>query len=210
MILSNICKGLRNENPYCVDLCFLRVEARQRAEGINVVPRMVHQVQHFDVCSVVNNRQTGAMTLQVKMHTNSVSDINMDSEKVEGLCFPLLFPHGEPGYTNSSKSHLSPDEYVMAKMLRPENIHGEYMTAQASYPQLQCIDICTGELFAPTKDQCQVKANRVPVVSIHCLWKVNRFMLMVRLAQYWLMDFYLRVLDQRMSIIQKIKTRIMM
>jgi hypothetical protein len=44
----------------------------------------------------------------------------MDSEKVEGLWFPLLFPHGEPGYTYSSKSCLSPDEYVMAKMLRPE------------------------------------------------------------------------------------------
>jgi hypothetical protein len=62
VILSNICKGHRNENPYCVDLCFLGVEAQQRAEGINVAPRMVHQVQHFDVCSVVNKRQTGAMT----------------------------------------------------------------------------------------------------------------------------------------------------
>ncbi len=63
VILSNICKGLRNENPYCVDLCFLGVEARQCAEGINVVPRAVDQVQHFDVCSVVKNRQTGKMTL---------------------------------------------------------------------------------------------------------------------------------------------------
>ncbi len=44
VILSNICEGLRNENPYCVDLRFLGVEARQRAEGINVVPGMVHQV----------------------------------------------------------------------------------------------------------------------------------------------------------------------
>jgi hypothetical protein len=120
VILSNICKGLRNENSYCIDLCILGVVARQHAESINVVPRMVHQVQHFDVCSIVNNRQTSAMKLQVKMHTNSVSDINMDSEKVEGLCFPLMFPHGEPDYTNSSKSCLSPDEYVMAKMLRPE------------------------------------------------------------------------------------------
>ncbi len=31
VILSNICKGLRNENPYCIDLCFLGVEAWQRA-----------------------------------------------------------------------------------------------------------------------------------------------------------------------------------
>ncbi len=43
------CKDLRNENPYCVNLRFLGVEARQCAEGINVVPRMVHQGQHFDV-----------------------------------------------------------------------------------------------------------------------------------------------------------------
>ena len=190
MILSNICKGLRNENPYCVDLRFLGVEAGQCAECINVVPRMVHQVQHFDVCSVVNNRQTGAMTLQEKTHTNSVSDINMDSEKVEGLYFLLLFPHGEPGYTDLSKSCLSPDEYIMATMLRPKKIHGEYMTAQASYPPFLCIDIHTGELFAPTKDQCQVKANRVPDVLICCLLRVNCFMLMVWLAQYWLMDFY--------------------
>ncbi len=48
LILSDICRGLRNENPYCADLCFLGVEARARAEGINVIPRMVDQVQHFD------------------------------------------------------------------------------------------------------------------------------------------------------------------
>jgi len=33
---------------------------------------------------------------------------------------------------------------------------------------------------------------------------------MARLAQYWLMDFYSRVLDQRISIIGKIRNRIMM
>ncbi len=98
-ILEEICNGLRDENPYCADLRFLCVKARARAEGITVIPRMVDQVQHFDVCSVVNNRQTGAMILQVRTHTNSISDVNMDSEKVEGLCFPLLFPHGEPGYS---------------------------------------------------------------------------------------------------------------
>jgi hypothetical protein len=74
-IPSNIIfKGLKNENPYCNDLHFLGVEAQARAEGINVVPRMVGQVQHFDVCSVGNNTQTRAMTLQVKTHTNSVSE----------------------------------------------------------------------------------------------------------------------------------------
>jgi len=55
-ILKEICNGLKDQNPYCADLCFLGVEARARAEGITVIPRMVDQVQHFDVCSVVNNR----------------------------------------------------------------------------------------------------------------------------------------------------------
>ena len=60
-ILSDICHGLKYENSYCRNLRFLGVEARHRAEGNIVIPRMVDQVQHFDVCSVVNNRQTGAI-----------------------------------------------------------------------------------------------------------------------------------------------------
>ncbi len=51
-ILSDICHGLKYENSYCRDLRFLGVEARHRAEGNIVIPRMVDQVQHFDVCSV--------------------------------------------------------------------------------------------------------------------------------------------------------------
>jgi hypothetical protein len=138
-ILSDICQVLKNENTYCCDLRFLGIEARQRAEGNIVIPRMVDQVQHFDMCSVVNNRQTGAMTLQVRTCIGNVSDINMDSENVEGLCFPLLFPHAEHGYTNASKSRLSLDEYVMARLLRPEKIGGQYMTATAAHEPL-CID----------------------------------------------------------------------
>ncbi len=84
-------------------------------------------------------------------------------------------------------------------------MHGEYMPAQASYAPFRCIDIHTRELFAPTRDQCQVKANRVQSVSICCLLRVYRFILMAWLAQYWLMDFYLQVLDKRMSIIRKMK-----
>ncbi len=103
-ILSDICQGLKSENSYCRDLHCLGVEARQRAEGNIVRPWMVDQVQHFDVCSDVNNRQTGVMRLQVRTSNGNVSDVNMDSKKDEGLCFPLLFPHAEPGYTNASKS----------------------------------------------------------------------------------------------------------
>jgi hypothetical protein len=192
------------------DLRFLGVEARARAEGITVIPRMVDQVQHFDVCSVVNNRQTGAMTLQVRTHTNSVSDVNMDSEKVEGLCFPLLFTHGEPGYTNASKSGMSPDEYAMSRLMMPEQNGRAFMTAQALYAPIECVDSRTGQAFAPTEDQSEIEEHQVQGGSIFPHLRVNCFMMMSRLAQYWLIDFYSRVLDQRMSIIGKIRNRIMM
>ncbi len=77
-------------------------------------------------------------------------------KKVEGLCFPLLFPHAEPGYTNASKSRLGPDEYVMARLLRPEKMDGKYMTATVVHAPYQCIDSRTGEPIFRLKTSSQV------------------------------------------------------
>ena len=156
-ILTKNCEGLWNENPYCIDLRFLGVEARERARGNVIVPRMIDQARHFDVCSVVNNRQTGEMILHVQTRGYSVSHVNLDSEKVEGLCFPLLFPHGERGYTNVYKPRLTPDEYVMSRLLRPEKLfNGKYMTAKADYGPYQNVDSRTGEPFHDDADLDEV------------------------------------------------------
>jgi hypothetical protein len=40
------------------------------------------------------------MSLQVTTTNASISNVKMNSKHVEGLCYPLLFPHGEPGFTN--------------------------------------------------------------------------------------------------------------
>ncbi len=150
------------------------------------------------------------MKLQVETHTHRVSDVSLNSENVEGLCFPLLFCHCKPGYTNKSKSCLSSDEYAMARLLRPKKSVSGYMTAHAGYAPLEFIDSCTGEPFAPTELQSQVEEHKLQGVSIWRILRVNRFMLLARVAQYWLMDFYSRVLDQRMSIIGKMRNWIMM
>ncbi len=52
---------------------------------------------------------------------------------MEGLCYPLLFPHGEPGFTNEMKDCIPASDYVMARMLMPEKIERKYMTAPARY-----------------------------------------------------------------------------
>jgi hypothetical protein len=209
-ILSNICEGLKSENSYCRHLRFLGIEARERAQGNIVIPRMVDQVQHFDVCSVVNNWQTGAMRLEVKTSNGNVSNVNMDSEKVEGLFFPLLFPHAEHGYTNACKSRLNPDEYAMSRLLRPEKIDGDYMTARAAHAPYQCIDSRIGEPFTHIDNADVIQTYQVPDTLINCSLCVNRFTLMARLTQFWLMDLYSRILDQRLSAVRNMNTRIMM
>ncbi len=72
------------------------------------------------------------------------------------------------------------------------------------------IDGRTGEPFAPTEAQSDVEEHKLQGVLIRRILRVNCFMLLARVAQYWLMDFYSRVLDQRMSIIGKMRNRIMM
>ena len=95
------------------------------------------------------------------------------------------------------KRGLSPDEYAMARLLTPEKSVSGYMTAHAGYAPLQYIDSRTGEPFAPTELQCEVEEHKLQGVLIQHILRVNRFMSLARVAQYWLMDFYSRVLDQR-------------
>jgi hypothetical protein len=148
-------------------------------------PRMA-----MSVCAVMNYRWTGVMSLQVTTTNGSISDVKMNSEHVEGLCYPLLFPHGEPGFTNEMKDPISPADYVMARMLTPEKIGRKYMTAPARYySEAQIIDSHIEEPFASDEDADQVDQHAMQISTYQYL-RVNGFMLMFRLAQYWLLDFF--------------------
>ncbi len=162
------------------------------------------------VCAVMNCRQTGVVSLQVTTTNGGISDVKMNPEKVDGLCYPLLFPHGEPGFTNEMKGHISSADYVMARMLMPEKIGRKCMTAPARYySETQIIDSRTGEAFASDEDVDQVDQHDMQITTNQFL-RVNRFILMFMLAQYWLLDFFSCIRDQRLSIIGQMRDQIMM
>ncbi len=135
--MNDIGNGLKNENPYCKDLQQLgiRVQRGGLTADANVVPRMVDQPPRMamSVCAVMNCRRTGVMSFQVTTTNGSISDVKMNSEHVEGLCYPLLFPHGESGFTNEMNDSISTADYVMGGMLMPEKIGHKYLTAPARY-----------------------------------------------------------------------------
>ncbi len=53
---------------------------------------------------------------------------------------------------------------------------------------LQYIDGHTGEPFASTELQSEVEEHKLQDVLIRRILRVNHFMLLARVAQYWLMD----------------------
>ncbi len=126
------------------------------------------------------------MSLQVTTTNGSISDVKMNLEHVEGLYYPLLFPHGEPGFTNEMKDPTSPVYYVMVRMLMPEKIGRKYMT---DYSETQIIDSRIGEPFVSDEDVDHVDQHAMQISTCRFL-RVNQFMLMFRLAQHWLLDFF--------------------
>ena len=212
-LLSSIITGLLEVNKYCKELRMLGVEARQNENENNTfISTMPRQGEHFTVCSVMNNRQSGSMVMQIETQdTHEISNVSMDSPLVEPLSYPLLYPYGEQGWTNKYKNKLKLDQYVTARILRPEqNCYGDYMTAIApNLPQVP-IDSRTGHCFSDDADELEIEQFSIPGVLVHPTLIVNRFQLMARLAEYWMCDMYSRQMDQRMETIRNLESHIMM
>ncbi len=60
-----IANGLKEINPYSRQLRFLGFEARRRADGVNIIPRVVNQRPLFKVCPVRNDQRTSEMSIQI-------------------------------------------------------------------------------------------------------------------------------------------------
>ncbi len=90
------------------------------------------------------------------------------------VCYPLLFPHGEPGFTNEMKDRIPPADYVMARMLMPEKIGCKFMTAPArNYSETQIFDSHIGEPFVSDEDVDQVDQHAMQIYTRQFL-RVNQ------------------------------------
>ncbi len=177
---------------------------------MNIIPRVVNQRPLFKVCSIRNDQQTGEMMIQMTAHNNDVSSVYMTSEKVEPLFYPILFPHGERGWTNDLKDRITAEEYAMWRILMPEKYGSEYMTAIAVGPPFERLDSRTGYPFLPDQNSSEIEKFQIEDIIVCRTLRTNYFILMSRVGQYWLMDFYSHVCDQRLLIIGNLNNRIMM
>ena len=212
-LLGSIITGLLDVNKYCRDLRMLGAEARQNAnDNNNLISTMPRQGEHFTVCSVVNNVQSGSITMQIQSrHSHQFSSVSMDSPLVETLSFPIIYLCGEPGWTNKDKHKLKLDQYVMARILRPEHdSNGNFMTAIAPNIPQSPIDSRSGDTFSDDADELEIAEFSIPNVLVPSRLIVNRFSRMARVAEFWICDMFSRQIDQRMDTIRNLESRIMM
>ena len=126
----------------------------------------------LDVAAITSDRTTGERTLTYKLKgNNKATCIPSSHSLMEPLSYPLLFPNGEDGWGTSTNRDLKFSDYLLSRMLMPEKAHG-------SIPEqlLYC--------------QNKAKTHDLPV---------NRFQLMARLGQTYLVDMTSRAIDTRLN-----------
>jgi hypothetical protein len=97
---------------------------RYDGENGNVIKAHVSQAtQHLDVSGITSDKSTGNMVFWygIRNHRGQWKSFEIDGqhESVEPLCYPLLFPHGERGW---SKQLQKCDfmRYLANRLLMPE------------------------------------------------------------------------------------------
>lgn len=132
--------------------------------------------QLFDVSAVIQDDIQGTQSMSYHFRLNgSDQTIRSDSEQLEALCYPLLNPFGENGwstalYRNGDRIHLG--EYVRARILMPDLINNDISDPQ--YIEVQNHD----------------GSRRL---------RVSRCQLMTRLTQYFLVESNSRIIDSRLA-----------
>jgi hypothetical protein len=75
--LNDITKGLKRENPHCMELHQLGLSVQQGVllAGVNLIPRMVDQSAFRTIYAGMNCRKTGVTTLNMTTTNGSILDV---------------------------------------------------------------------------------------------------------------------------------------
>ena len=97
----------------------------------------------------------------------------------------------------------------MSRMLMPERNGQTYLTSPSKQLETVSIDCRTGEPFAKDDHGNQAQQHGIDI-TLHQHLRVNWYILMHELSQYWMLDLFSCVRDERLSVIDQISDRIMM
>lgn len=142
------------------------VDPSDNRDITELVVHMNTQTSAFDVVAITADTTTGERILTFQLKSEpKAQSISSTSSLLEPICYPLLFPSGEHGWGMEIKRHIDFPTYLLHILLQPER------TAFGTI------------LTSPTHD---VNHMEVPV---------NRFQLLSRVGQHYLVDMTSRGID---------------
>jgi hypothetical protein len=167
--LDALYEMLQENNPYARDLQMigLGLDAPIGARDPVVAEHTIHAdfiTEKLDVASVTNDAMTGNRVIRFREKGKAPwHELNAVNEKVDALCFPLLFPFGENGWSPKIRKSFGYPDVLASRLLKPENDLEEFQN----------------------KDGINIP--------------VNRFQVMPRLMQYYIVDGVSRSIDHRLK-----------
>jgi len=167
-----LAEELKDINPYMHDFAAIgaAILERQGDEQIPIYNSKLNVATHrLEVGIMLNHDLRAGVVYQYRTKDNATDFADASSNQVEPLCYPLLFPYGEFGWGAELKQHkiqLMP--YLAARLLQPE----------------------MRDLRMPPATDIEERYYALNVWNKHDTRElnVNRFQLMSRLSQYWLVE----------------------
>jgi hypothetical protein len=160
-------------NPYCKELqrigCVIRT-VNTGAEAKEMQAQINAETNRFEVGVLISHDNPGCLEYTYKLNGETIK-IPTNSSQLEPLVYPMLFPHGEKGWSKDSNIKYLP--YLACRMLMPEK------DSESESGFLECWN------KAGTK-----------------LLKTNRFQLLSRVSQHFIVEGVSRLVDSHLSFVK--------
>jgi hypothetical protein len=166
-ILKDIFYEQKEINKYVKDLSNVSELLNRNNENANNVKNVIATINHrnegIEIAGVTPDNVQGNTIIRFKMKgNNNNTDIKTTDGRVEPLCYPLLFPYGENGWSIGMTNKVPFMKYLSSRILMPEK--NLFMTSK------------NGKLL-----------------------NVNRFQMLARLMQYYIIESVSRGIDYRLE-----------
>ena len=173
-IMAGLFEELVDNNPYCKELSRIGTVISQtgiKHDNVQIVQAQINsETNRFEVGVLISHDNPGALEYRYKLNGETIT-IPTLSSKLEPLVYPILFPHGEDGWSKETKIKYL--HYLASRLLMPE------LDSESQSGFLQRLN----------KDGTK-------------LLNTNRFQLMSRVSQHFIVEGVSRLVDSHLSFVK--------
>jgi len=160
-----------------------------------VTAKLNNETSIMDVGCLLSDNSEGNIVYKFTTKGNGSQTIRGDSNLVEPLCYTLLFPYGERGWSKHLDNKISFFNYMRGRFKMPEKtIASDSDPPHNNTSSAGSIPVQQGLLRQWTKSTTNPK-----------LLATNRFQLMTRLSQYYQVEQLSRAIDVKLEFQRKQK-----